>query len=353
VSKPALARPRRAPAGHRNRHGRRGGLLFALLAAALGLATACSTGAAAPAASDPASSTAPTLGLAPSSAPPSSPTSTLRPATAPVHLKTAIGDGGTFGVGMPLIAYVSKKITSAAALGTATTVTANGQPVEGGWYFEYSAAYPNYPIEGHWRPKAAYWPAHSQIHVDIAAKALSAGPGLAFDNSITLDYNIGAAHLVTVSEASHTLSVVSDNTPWATFPVSLGSSKTPTLRGIKVIMEKGLDIAMRGPGYYDPHVKFTQRLTYGGEYLHSAPWNCVGYPGCVGPQNNIGKADSSNGCTNLRPADANKLYDFLQVGDVVNFPDATGPTMQLGEGYGDWNVPWSLWQTGGLVPTTT
>ena len=58
-----------------------------------------------------------------------------------------------------------------------------------------------------------------------------------------------------------------------TFPVSLGYPNTPTKRGVKVIMEKGLDISMRGPGYYDPGVKFTQRLTYGGEYLHSAPWN--------------------------------------------------------------------------------
>ena len=23
--------------------------------------------------------------------------------------------------------------------------------------------------------------------------------------------------------------------------------------------------------------------------------------------------------------------------------------MQLGDGYGDWNVPWASWQTGGLV----
>jgi hypothetical protein len=98
-------------------------------------------------------------------------------------------------------------------------------------------------------------------------------------------------------------------------------------------------------------VKWTQRLTYGGEYLHSAPWNCVGSPGCAGPQNNIGRANSSNGCTNLRPADAEKLYKFTRVGDVVQYPDADGPHMQLGQGYGDWNIFWSQWQTGGLVST--
>jgi hypothetical protein len=63
--------------------------------------------------------------------------------------------------------------------------------------------------------------------------------------------------------------------------------------------------------------------------------------------------DSSNGCTNLRPQDAQKLYGFLQVGDVVEYPNANGPAMQLGSGYGDWNLSWGQWQSGGLVSTTT
>ena len=41
----------------------------------------------------------------------------------------------------------------------------------------------------------------------------------------------------------------------------------------------------------------------------------------------------------------------LRVGDVVDYPNAKGPAMTLGEGYGDWNVPWSQWLTGGAVPT--
>jgi hypothetical protein len=73
--------------------------------------------------------------------------------------------------------------------------------------------------------------------------------------------------------------------------------------------------------------------------------------GCAGPANHIGFANSSNGCTNLRPRDAISLYNFLGIGDVVRFPDADGPHMRFGDGYGDWNVTWGLWQTGGVVPT--
>jgi len=33
------------------------------------------------------------------------------------------------------------------------------------------------------------------------------------------------------------------------------------------------------------------------------------------------------------------------------YPNANGPKMQLGAGYGDWNVPWSQWLNGGLAHT--
>jgi lipoprotein-anchoring transpeptidase ErfK/SrfK len=274
------------------------------------------------------------------------------PPAKPVHIKTLNSDGAQYGVGMPVIAFFSRKITSGKALQDATKVTVNGRPLNGAWYFEYSSYYKGYPIEAHWRPQN-FWPAHSHVHVDIPAKGLSAGKGLAFDDSLTLDFSIGARHLAVVDDATHRMTVTSDGRLYGTFPVSLGLHATPTSRGVKVIMEKGRDISMRGPGYFDAHVKYTQRLTYGGEYLHSAPWNCVGQSGCVGPQNNIGRADSSNGCTNLRPADAIRLYHFLEVGDVVKYPNANGPAMQLGSGYGDWNINWGAWQSGGLVRTTT
>jgi lipoprotein-anchoring transpeptidase ErfK/SrfK len=276
--------------------------------------------------------------------------------TRPVHIKTLNSDGQTYGVGMPIIAYFSKKITDASTLVADTKVTADGQPVEGGWYFETSAAIKGYPIEGHWRPKT-YWPAHSQVHVDLPMKGQSAGNGLAYDDNLTLDFAIGAAHILTVNNATHHLTVVSDGKKWGTFPISLGARDTPTLEGTKVIMERLTSVCMsgnppNGPAYHECGVKWDQRLTYGGEYLHAAPWNCTGAPGCVGPANNIGHGNSSNGCTNLRPNDAERLYHYLNIGDVVRFPHTDGPRMRLGDGYGDWNLSWAQWSTGGLISTT-
>lgn len=268
-------------------------------------------------------------------------TSSAAVATTPVHIKLKFSDGAQFGVGIPIIAYFSKQITDARALQSATTATVNGQPISGAWYFETSDALPGYPIEGHFRPQN-YWPAHSNIMINMPVRGLSAGTGLAYNDSLSLAFSTGPANIATVNDATHQLTLVSDGTLVGTYPVSLGAPDTPTARGTKVIMEKGVSICMKGPGYDECGIKYTQRLTYGGEYLHAAPWNVAHIKSGV---------DSSNGCTNLLPADAQTLYGLLEIGDVVTYPNANGPAMTLGAGYGDWNVPWSQWLTGGLVPT--
>jgi lipoprotein-anchoring transpeptidase ErfK/SrfK len=280
------------------------------------------------------------VSTAPGEPPPSS--EPAKP-TKPVHIKTLNADGVQYGVGMPVIAFFSKKIKSGVALQEATKVTADGKELTGAWYFEYSSYYKGYPIEAHWRPEE-YWPAHSKVHVDIPAKHLSAGGNLAYDDSLTLDFYIGPKNIAVVDDATHRITVTSDGKKKFDFPVSLGANETPTRRGVKVIMEKGVSICMSGPGYHECGVKYTQRLTYDGEYLHAAPWNTANIDNGI---------DSSNGCTNLHDENAKTLYQFLEVGDVVVYPNANGPAMQLGDGYGDWNIDWNTWLTGGLVSTTS
>lgn len=271
------------------------------------------------------------------------PATSARPTTAAptqkVHVSLLEADGGQYGIGMPIIAWFNRKITDATAFQAATKVTVNGAPAQGAWYFEYTQ-HAGSVMEAHYRLQT-YWPAHARIAMTLPVQGLSAGPGLSFDNSLTLSIGTGAANILRVDATTLHMTVSSDGTVVGDYPVSLGASNTPTARGTKVIMEKGADISMRGPGYYDPHVQWTQRLTYGGEYLHSAPWNIA----------NLGVRSTSNGCTNLAPAVAKHLFDTLEIGDVVQFPNASGPPMQLGQGYGDWNVTWSGWLTGGAVPT--
>ncbi len=315
-----------------------------LLAAVTLLASACSSGgsAAPKTVTKTAGAPASTTGSSSSAGTPTTakPTRT-GPPPKPVHVSLQLSDGSQVGVGMPIIAYLSRPIKDSKAFSAATKLTVNGAPARGAWYFEYKSGLAGKPVEADYRLRN-YLPGHARIHLDLPVKGKSAGKGLAFDNNLTLDFTTGRANLLTVDDATHQVKVMSDGKPWGTFPTSLGASATPTKRGIKVIMEKGASICMHGPGYSECGVKFTQRLTYDGEYLHSAPWNVSHIQTGV---------DSSNGCTNLLPSDAQKLYGFLEIGDVVDYPNAGGPRMTLGEGYGDWNLSWGQWQTGGLYAT--
>ncbi len=262
----------------------------------------------------------------------------------PVHVRLYESDGSTYGIGMPIIAYLSATITDGKAFAKATKVTVNGAPVTGAWYFEKSGVYPGYPVEAHYRPQD-YWPAHASIHLDLPVQGLSAGTGLVFDDSLTLDMSTGPANISKVDGATERMVVTSDGKQVFSFPVSLGKASTPTFSGVKVVMEKARLQRMVGttPGdTYDEQVPWSVRLTNSGEFVHAASWN----------GGNIGQRSTSHGCTNLNEADAQQYFNFAQVGDVLVYTNTGGPTMPVWDGYGAWNVDWATWQAGGLVPTS-
>ena len=90
-------------------------------------------------------------------------------------------------------------------------------------------------MEAHYRLHD-YWPPHSKIAMNMPLTGVSAGPGLSFDDSLTLQMNIGAAHVSTVDGASERMTVTSDGKIVKTFPVSLGKANTPTYVGRKVVV---------------------------------------------------------------------------------------------------------------------
>ncbi len=252
----------------------------------------------------------------------------------PVHANLLESDGQTYGIGMPLVMRFTRAVTDATAFEHAVQVTIDGHPASGAWFWERSGAN-GFAVEAHYRPRT-FWPAHSHIQLDAPINGLSAGKGLVYDDSLTLSIDIGAAHISTVdaSNSDPHMTVTSDGHVVRPLPVSLGKAATPTYRGTKVVMEFDR-VEQMGTA----SVPWSVRLTNSGEFVHAAPWN-----------GQIGQANLSHGCTNLSTADAQWFYQFSQLGDVVQYPNAPGPTMTSWDGLGDWNVPWSTWQAGGLLP---
>lgn len=257
-----------------------------------------------------------------------------------------------YGVGMPIVAYVDRRITDASAFGRATTVTVNGQPAAGAWYWQRSGRQ-GQVLEAHYRLRT-YWPAHAKIFVNMSVKGLSAGSGLVFHDSLTLSIATGPANVSTVDCRAEKLTATSDGAVVRTLPTSCGKATTPTYTGTKVVMQKGENIPgttrLRPNGAvrmvsnnpadpYDLMVPWSVRITNSGEYVHAASWN----------GGNIGVRSTSNGCTNLNVGDAEWFYKFARIGDVLTYANTGGTTMPSWDGFGDWNLPWSAWQVGGAV----
>jgi len=93
----------------------------------------------------------------PSSTSPSHPTPTVttpppprRGSGTPVQVSLAEGDGEGFGVGMPIIAFFSVAPTDASVFDKVVTVTVNGLPAHGAWYWERSSQSED-ALEAHYR----------------------------------------------------------------------------------------------------------------------------------------------------------------------------------------------------------
>jgi lipoprotein-anchoring transpeptidase ErfK/SrfK len=277
-----------------------------------------------------------------SSSAPASPTGPRKGSGTPVHVRAFEADGGTYGVGMPIILYFSKEITDRSVFDKVAKVTVNGQAAGGSWYVEPSSISTE-AMEVHYRPQQ-YWPAHAQIRVELPLKGLWAGQGLVFSNSLTLDVNTGAAQLATVDGDAHTMVITSDGQPVKTLQVSLGAAKTPTYLGTALVMAKSNPEEMKSdPGEvpaYDIQVPWSVRITDSGEFIHDASWN-----------GQIGSANTSHGCTNLSPGDSEWYYNWSQIGDPVTYVNTgTSQVIPATDGWGDWNVDWATWQQGGQLP---
>lgn len=320
------------------------------------LLSACSTGTSVGAATTASTSSPATVPATPAAtATNRAPSVRPAPGAAPVHVSLLEGDGGVYGVGMPIIAYVDRAVTDASAFDKATTVTVNGKSAVGAWYWEKSGR-TGQALEAHYRLQQ-HWPANAKVFLDLPVKGLSGGSGLAYENSLTLSISTGPVHISTVDCAAEKMTVTSDGETVRTMPVSCGKAATPTYTGTKIVMQKGeqlpgsdtsrpegtVRMVSNNPAEpYDLMVPWSVRLTNSGEYAHAASWN----------GGNIGIRSTSNGCTNLNVTDAKWFYEFSAVGDVVTYANSGGAQMPSWDGYGDWNLPWATWQAGGIVASS-
>ncbi len=249
-------------------------------------------------------------------------------------------DGETVGVGMPVIVQFDVPVKAHAAFEKQMKVTSTPSQ-RGSWHWMSDT-------EAHWRP-ASYWRPGTTVDVDLEVNSLDAGDGIYGQMDRSMSFDVGKSVVMRANLRTDQMGVFVNGSLARTIPITGGKSGGyETRSGTKLIVEKfeskRMDAATVGierddPEYYNiPKVKYAQRVTFTGEFLHAAPWS-------VSSQ---GVENVSHGCVGMSPENAAWLYGLTHRGDPV---EVTGTSRGLEEGNGwtDWNQPFSEWKQGSAL----
>ncbi|MFI5508275.1 L,D-transpeptidase family protein [Mycobacterium sp. NPDC051804] len=152
-----------------------------------------------------------------------------------------------------------------------------------------------------WQP-SEFWPAHSTI-------ALSVGDTKA-------NFQTGSTTVGVASISNHTFTVSQDGVVLREMPASMGKYgfATPTgnftaleKQSVVIMDSRTIGIPLDDPEGYKLTVYDAVRVTWGGVYVHGAPWS-------TGSQ---GYENVSHGCINLSPDNADWYYNTVSIGDPI------------------------------------
>ena len=202
-------------------------------------------------------------------------------------------NGQTVGVAHPIIVTFTKAVSARRAAEQTITVTSPANLTGRFQWLDDNVV--------QWTPDQ-FWPAHSRI-------TLMAG-------GVRRSFGTGATVLAVGSISAHTFTVSIDGVIMRQMPASMGKPKFATPIGSFSALEKQqtvvmdsrtIGIPLTDPEGYKLTVNYAVRVTWGGVYVHSAPWS-------VGSQ---GYANVSHGCINLGPDNAAWYFNQVGIGDPI------------------------------------
>lgn len=255
-----------------------------------------------------------------------------------VRITSFLGDDQTVGVAMPLIVKFGRAIPEQYRAELQRRMTVTSSPAQEGIWHWVS------PTEVRYRPKE-FWQAGSKVSYRVQAGGLPLGDGWYGRADLTVDIKIGPKLVMTVDNSTKRMVVTRDGETIKTIPVSLGKKSTPSSSGTMVVMEKLRKTVFDtydelGPeDGYRTKIDYAQRLTWGGEFIHAAPWS----------EGQQGTTNVSHGCVNVSMANGAWLFENTRVGDPI-IVKGTERKLQLGNGWTDWNVSWDEYVKGSALP---
>ncbi len=250
-------------------------------------------------------------------------------------------DNQTRGVGMPVVVEFTRSVRDRdrAAIEKRLFVTSN-PPTEGSWHWFSDS-------QVHYRPKD-YWKPGTTLSVRIAIGGFPFGKGwYGKRDRIARNVTIGEDIRLEVDNTTKKLTVTKEGRVIKTMPVSLGKPSSPSSSGNLVIMDKKAEAMFDSSTYgvpvnstdgYRTKVMYAMRLTWGGEFIHAAPWSVA----------DQGRRNVSHGCVNVSTENARYLFNLVPIGTPVSVKN-TETRVGKGDGWTGWDMSWEEYQAGSAL----
>lgn len=246
-------------------------------------------------------------------------------------------DGNTYGVAMPVVVEFNPGIKKADRAAVQKRMFVETSPAqEGVWSWTDSGTQAYYRAEN-------YWQTGTELTVRIAVGGLPTGKNIYGDRDRSAKVKIGRKLEMKVDNKTKKMTVLEEGEVIKTMPVSLGKKSTPSSSGHMVVMEKKAATVFDttdtdGAAGYRTNIQYAQRLTWSGQYIHSAPWS-------VGDQ---GERNVSHGCVNVSPSNARWIFNKSLIGDPV-VVKGTEDKLSYGNGWTPWDVSWEKFKEGSAL----
>jgi lipoprotein-anchoring transpeptidase ErfK/SrfK len=245
-------------------------------------------------------------------------------------------DGEVVGIGEPVAIQFDEAIANREAAEKAIVVTTD-PPVEGAFYWLNKR-------EVRWRPEH-FWKPGTNVNIAVNTYGVDLGDGVFGEDNVRSHFTVGDEVIATADDNTKMVTVRVNGDVVKTMPTSMGKDSTPTASGTYILGVRFAHMIMdsstygvpaNSPNGYRTEVDFATQMSYSGVFVHSAPWS-------VGAQ---GHTNTSHGCLNVSPSNAQWFFEHTKRGDIVQVLNTLGPPLSGTEGLGDWNIPWDQWHAG-------